>query len=233
MILQCPACYARFMVPDAAIPPEGRTVKCGKCAHQWQVEGTLPKETPPAPDFAALTEAAMQEEAPLAELGPPRHPLPVVKKRFALPTLPLLPFKVAVPVLALAWAILALYAYFPQGQNAPVVKAFYGMLGVTNTEGLVFSDVQMERENLGPRTRFILGGSVANHAAVARLLPHVRVQLKDNDGAVVWSRTYDVQQAVKPGEVYPFRIEDVETAFASRAASIVLDLGNNFELVMR
>lgn len=220
------------MVPDTAIPPQGRTVKCGRCAHQWHVDGVEPVEE--ALDFAALTQAAIDEETPPAELAPPRHPLPVVKKRrFRLPHLPLWPFKIAVPVLALVWLVLALYAYFPHGQTATFFKGIYGMLGVTTTEGLAFADVQMERENLGPRTRFILSGSVANHAATARLLPHVRVELKDKDGEVVWSRKYDVGQVVKPGEVYPFRIEDVETAFASRATSIVLDLGNKFELVMR
>jgi predicted Zn finger-like uncharacterized protein len=224
MILQCPSCNARFMVPDAMIPPEGRTVKCGKCAHQWFVDAPEPA----TPDFAALTQQAM-DEPPTVELAPARHPVPAVKKR----PLSLLPFKLAVPVLAIAWLVIALYAYFPNGQHRAGLSGIYSAFGVTNTQGLVFADVTMEREKIGERTKFILAGSIANHDAQPRVVPAVRVQLKDSDNEIVWERDYEVNQEVKAGEVYPFRIDNVETAFAERVTSIVLDLGNSFELVMR
>src|SRR5262249_23126811 len=35
MILQCSECHARFVVPDQAIGPEGRNVRCAKCQHTW------------------------------------------------------------------------------------------------------------------------------------------------------------------------------------------------------
>jgi len=212
------------MVPDALIPPEGRTVKCGKCANQWHTE--------PAPeaDFAALTQQAMDEtpEPTMHDIPPARHPVPAVKRA----PMSALPFKIAAPVLGVAWLVLALYAYFPSGQHGPL-RGIYSAFGVTSTKGLVFADVAMERDMSGPRTRFILTGSIANHDAVMRTVPKVRVQLKDKDAKVVWERDYEVNEDVKPGAVYPFKIDDVETAFASSAASIVLDLGNNFELVMR
>jgi predicted Zn finger-like uncharacterized protein len=243
MILQCPSCYARFAVPDALIPPEGRTVRCGKCASEWHTPGLeLREQAPPAPaiDEVApaseilaaapaqdVTEAAPEEPATAA--AAPRAQLPVVRRK----AFPLWPFQAAAGVLAAAWLVIALYAYFPKGQFQPGIGAIYSALGVTDTRGLVFADVTMERENLGGRTRFILAGSIANHAAQARMIPTVRVALKDKDGKEVWSRKYAVEQTVKGGEVYPFRIEDVETAFAARATSIVLDIGNSFELVMR
>lgn len=40
MILTCPSCEARFNVEPDALLPNGRTVRCGKCAHTW-------KEMPP------------------------------------------------------------------------------------------------------------------------------------------------------------------------------------------
>ncbi|WP_417459789.1 zinc-ribbon domain-containing protein [Kordiimonas sp.] len=36
MILVCPSCEAKFKVPDGAIPPDGRTVRCAKCKHSWR-----------------------------------------------------------------------------------------------------------------------------------------------------------------------------------------------------
>lgn len=35
MILNCPACSAKFMVSAEALGPNGRDVRCGKCGHTW------------------------------------------------------------------------------------------------------------------------------------------------------------------------------------------------------
>lgn len=233
MILQCPQCNARFMVPDAQIPADGRTVKCGRCANMWHVHSPNPV---PIEGFEAAVEETvaptMPADAPPADeaVTPPEQmQLPAVRKR----KFPVRPFKIAVPVLALTWAVLAIFAYFPTAQYKPVLKNIYGMLGVTDTRGLVFDALTMERQDDDTKTRFMLSGSIANHAATERVLPSVRVELKDQQGKVVWSRGYEVNLTLKAGQVYPFRIDNVETSFANRVATIVLDIGNSFELMVR
>lgn len=52
MIIACPACATRYVVPDSAIGVEGRTVRCAKCRHSWYQDGpelARPEAAPPAP----------------------------------------------------------------------------------------------------------------------------------------------------------------------------------------
>jgi len=53
MIIACPACATRYVVPDSAIGIDGRTVRCAKCRHSWFQDGAMPEQrpaaSPPAP----------------------------------------------------------------------------------------------------------------------------------------------------------------------------------------
>lgn len=63
MILTCPSCEARFNVEPDALLPNGRTVRCGKCAHTWKEmpPADIPKRVeavePPAPDVPEPVDA--------------------------------------------------------------------------------------------------------------------------------------------------------------------------------
>lgn len=143
------------------------------------------------------------------------------------------PFKIAAPTLAALWLVIAYYAYFPALAEAPLFGALYHAFGTTKTDGLAFQDVSMEREQDGGKARFIIAGSIENTSAQERMVPTVRVVLKNKDKESLWTREYPVKHALKAGEVYPFRITNVETAFASSVASIEVDLGNDMQLTLR
>ncbi|MBU0670360.1 MAG: zinc-ribbon domain-containing protein, partial [Alphaproteobacteria bacterium] len=61
MIIACPACSTRYVVPDSAIGVDGRTVRCAKCKHSWYQDGP-PVETaqggPQVPGAMAAEPAA-------------------------------------------------------------------------------------------------------------------------------------------------------------------------------
>ena len=69
MIIACPACTTRYVVPDSAVGPEGRTVRCAKCRHSWF------QDPPEAASVAAL--AAEPTPPPAApQPAPPSPPRP-------------------------------------------------------------------------------------------------------------------------------------------------------------
>ncbi len=71
MIISCPACGTRYVVPETAIGGDGRTVRCAKCKHSWFQE----------PDLLDLTEQV--ETVPVEKPAPPPAsppPAPAVPK---------------------------------------------------------------------------------------------------------------------------------------------------------
>ncbi len=240
MILKCPACHSRFKVPDAAIPPEGRIVKCSRCAHSWHA-------TRPALEFVLMDEPApVPEQVPDAPESPPafeevlaaaqaveeQHAAATSTKK-APPPRPAKPFKLAAAALAASWLILAFVTYFPRWQDAPVLGAVYGMLGISSTYGVELKDVAMQREQVGERTRFLIRGNLVNQDATAREVPFMRVAMRGRDNEILWSRDYAVNKTLKPGEVYPFRITNAETGSAGEVRTLVVDVGNPLEMFFR
>jgi predicted Zn finger-like uncharacterized protein len=66
MLLVCPSCRTRYVVPDSAIGVEGRQVRCANCKHSWHQDGVI-LPPPPAPFVVAPPVFAPTHPAPVAE----------------------------------------------------------------------------------------------------------------------------------------------------------------------
>jgi len=238
MILECPQCSTRFLVADHLIPPEGRTVKCGACKHDWHVvpeeNKTDTPQTVHSANFAAAVEQEVASPSPESEVGEPEprpapQNLPAVQPKAFKP----LPLQIAAAVLLVTWVVTAFYGNFYRFQNWPVLSSVYGMMGVVPTDGLRFDKVQMTPEKQGQRMRYLLTGSVVNESTEPRSIPLVRVSLLAKDDSVVWSRDYDVAKQVDAGSEYPFKIVNVETSFAGQVDRVVMDVGNAMQMNFR
>ncbi len=71
MILTCPSCATRYVVPDSAIGHEGRRVRCASCKHSWFQEGA---ELATRPIEAPVVGAASAVVAPVS--APTAYPNP-------------------------------------------------------------------------------------------------------------------------------------------------------------
>jgi predicted Zn finger-like uncharacterized protein len=179
MILTCPSCSTRYLLPPAALSPAGREVRCAKCGHVWfqapptDMPRTVDLTEPVRPHGAAGLGAAPEKIANLP--GPPRP-----RRRSGA-----LGWLLFIVILAGALGAAALYRDKVVAAWPPAGK-LYELVGLrVAAYGLVLAEPVTERSSEGGSEILTVSGTVRSTLEGERPVPPLWVSLLDDQGRVL------------------------------------------------
>lgn len=224
MILECPECSTRYLVPDSAIGAEGRTVRCANCRHSWFQDPPVPEPEPPlalqpaqaiadpsddardddgdVPPFLAPAAIPAARTAPLPEpvIVPPAAGFDAFAHRP--------PFR-ARRNTSRRWTVIAIVAGLLMIAGvgailflgAPGLLARIGLPVGAEESPLRLKDNPIERRELENGSElFAVSGRVTNPSGERQRVPDIRAELRDAQGRIVYSWTITPQQrTLNPG----------------------------------
>lgn len=210
MILSCPACSTRYLIDPAQLGPDGRVVRCAKCAHQWhEIPPPEPFEPPPEPEIATSPDQT-PDQAPDYSQESDYEAAPSVGNLPAIARPP------ARRGRALAWSLLVLLiGVFVGGLVArdqiievwPSTARLYERLGLgapSYDTVLAVRNAKSTYQIEDGKSVLVVQGEVVNISTALQTVPKLRASLRENGREVQAEIFQAAQSRLLPGEIASF-----------------------------
>jgi predicted Zn finger-like uncharacterized protein len=222
MILVCPACSTRYLVPDMAIGIDGRQVRCANCKNSWFAEGPEAMPVPPPPPPPEPVQHEFPEppaEAPYT--GEPRVEKPLHRPAAIDNSDPFAheaPFKPRRNP-AKMWTAIAVGLFLVLAAGIGAVAWFGPPSFITGLSGDASDsalDVQLvrspERRTLASGHELLsISGRIVNMTDEEQRVPDIRAELRNAQGAVVYDWTIQApQRTLPPREMVEFNSAEID-----------------------
>ena len=206
MIVHCPTCSTRHVMPEARLSGGSITITCKTCGHRWTEVETIDVEEVPQRNLPRVIEHGDMPElearrlAEIAREAERRYREANVRRQRSLRNW------IAYGVFFLAPVATALL--FPEQvvSAAPVTLKAYQRLGYDiNVYGLDIRRIERQHAIVNGTRVLSVKGEILNISGDTRKLPWLRFALEDDGGKELYSWTLDTAaRPLRPGETTTF-----------------------------
>lgn len=210
MILQCPECNARYLVPDTNFRSGGRNVRCAKCGNTWFAKA--PEQNPVLGELDKLLDEINARPASGLAKG---ANLPALRGQATLQQ------KAATLAAGLLMLTVLAANFMP------------GWVGQPASKGLMLTDVGFAKLTEGEKKSYQVTGKISNITGRIIHAPTLRITLVDEEGASLqyWEYSQD-GELIGPWNKLPFDTGPLDVQF-QRGSRFVVEIGSPMELALR